>query len=355
MSNPLVSVVIPTYNTEKYITEALKSVFQQKYRPIEVIVVDDGSTDNTAEIIRKYVQTVQSVRDVDSCQTSETIEQLEQAKRSNERSDRTIRTSPTSKAIELIYIYQKNGGRASARNTGIRAARGKYVAFLDSDDLWTLWKLEKQVHTMEENTKIDFLFGDKQRFSDGGKIVIHSMFQKNGYDEKFFGDPLYVRNAYQKLLKANFIPTGTVILRRDCFERTGLFDESIYAEDYEFWLRIALFNTIGYANELWELERDREGSGSKNLKAVYLSNIQTLEKHERAYRERLSKLHINLNNIIRDAYRDTGYFFLTHDKLLARDCFKKSLLRGFQIKTLFYWIATFLGVSFVKAIQQARQ
>lgn len=363
MSNPLISVIIPTYNTEKFIVDALDSVFKQTYRPIEVIVVDDGSTDNTAEIIRKYVQTVQSIRDVDSCQTTETIEQLEQAERSNnsnilnecaDQTPRTIRTFLTSEAIELIYIYQKNGGRASARNTGIKAARGKYIAFLDSDDMWTPGKLEKQINIMEGNKNIDFLFGDKQRFSDNGKILTTSMFKKNNYDENFFGDPFYVRDAYKKLLHSNFIPTGTVIMKRECFDRTGLFDESIYAEDYEFWLRVALLNNMAFANELWELERDREGSGSKNLKAVYLSNISTFEKHEREFKDILLKLNIDINSKIRDAYLATGYFFLNHDRSLARQCFKRGILRGVQIRALLYWFSTFLGIPFIKTIRQLR-
>ncbi|MCK4485552.1 MAG: glycosyltransferase, partial [Desulfobacterales bacterium] len=265
------------------------------------------------------------------------------------------RTQQTQRT-HLTYIYQENGGRASARNTGIKAARGKYVAFLDSDDLWTPEKLEKQVEIMEGNENIDFLFGDKQRFSDDGTIITSSMFARRGYNADFFGDPLFVSDPYRKLLKANFIPTGTVILRRECFDRTGLFDEAIYVEDWEFWLRIALFNNLAYSNELWELERDREGSGSKNLKAVYLSNISILEKHEREFKTILTNLNIDLNSKIRDSYRDTGYFLLSaHDRLPARECLKKSLLRGFQIRTLLYWLSTFLGAFCVKAIQRLRE
>ena len=97
-------------------------------------------------------------------------------------------------------------------------------------------------------------------------------------------------------------------MKKECFDRSGLFDEAIYAKDWEFWLRIALFNNLVYSNELWELERDREGSGSKNLKAVYLSNISILEKHEREFNDILKNLNIDLNSKIRDSYRDTGYF-----------------------------------------------
>lgn len=310
---PTVSVIIPTYNTAKYIGHTIDSVLGQNYKDYEIIVVDDGSTDNTKEVLKPYME-------------------------------------------QIRYLYQKNSGRAGARNTGIKAARGRYVAFLDSDDLWTPGKLAKQVDIMDDNENIDFLFGDKQRFSDDGNIIISSMFTEKGYDENFFGDPLYVRNAYKKLLQEPYIPTGTVIMKKECLDKSGLFDETIYAEDWEFWLRIALFNKLAHSNELWELERDREGSGSKNLKAVYSSNITTLEKHEREFRDILLKLDIDLNSKIRESYRDTGYFLLLdHDILLARECFKKSILRGFQIRTLLYWLSTFLGVSCVKAIQRLRE
>ena len=310
--NPVVSVIIPTYNTAKYIGQTINSVLGQNYKDHEVIVVDDGSTDNTKEVLEPYME-------------------------------------------QIRYIRQKNSGRAGARNTGIKAARGKYIAFLDSDDLWTPGKLAKQVDIMDSNKDIDFLFGDKQRFSDDGTIIF-SMFTEKGYDENFFGDPLYVRDAYKKLLQEPYIPTGTVIMKKECFDRSGLFDETIYAEDWEFWLRIALFNNLAHSNKLWELERDREGSGSKNLKAVYLSNIETLEKHEREFKDILLELDIDLNSKLRDSYRNTGYFLLLgHDILPARKCFKKSLLREFNIKTFFYWLSTFLGVSCTKAIQRLRE
>ena len=332
---PLASVVIPTYNTAEYISEAIESVLAQTYKDFEIIVVDDGSTDNTYEVIKQCH--ANNMGDVELIEITNPLQQTQQTH-----------------LTKLIYIYQQNGGRANARNTGIKAARGKYVAFLDSDDMWTPGKLEKQIDIMESNDNIDFLFGDKQRFSDDGKIITTSMAKKQGFDENFFGDPLYVRDAYRKLLQGNFIPTGTVMVKRESFERTGLFDESVYVEDYEFWLRVALFNNMAHSNHLWELERDREGSGSKNLKAVYLSNISIFEKHEREFKDILLKHDINLNSKIRDTCTATGYLLLNNDSLLARECFKKSLLRGFQMRTLFYWLSTFLGVSCTKAIQRIR-
>lgn len=308
-----VSVIIPTYNTGQYICDAIDSVVNQSYENFEIIVVDDGSSDNTKQILKPYM-------------------------------------------TRIKYIYQDNGGRASARNTGIRVAQGKYIAFLDSDDLWTSGKLEKQIMIMEENEEIDFLFGDKQRFRDDGTITTSSMFAKRGYGAEFFGDPLYVRDAYEKLLGEPFIPTGTVIMKRECFDRTGLFDEAIYAEDWEFWLRVGLFTRLAYSTDLWELERDREGSGSKYLKNVYLSNIAALEKHERQFKNILKPLDIDLNFRIRELYRDTGYFLLFNgEQFLARECLKKSIKRGFQTRTLAYLFISFLGLSFAKALQSLRR
>jgi glycosyltransferase involved in cell wall biosynthesis len=286
--------LIPAYNEVAYIADVVVGVLKH----VPAVVVDDGSTDNTREVLTPYLERIR-------------------------------------------YIRQENGGRSKARNTGIREAMGRYIAFLDSDDHWIPNKLGQQIAMLSRHREIDFLFGDKQRFADDGTIIIESMFRLKGYDSNYFGDGLYVRNPYRKLLDGNFVPTGTVIMKRECFEQIGLFDELIYAEDFEFWLRVALFCTMAYASELWELERDRPGSGSKNLKAVYLSHLDTFEKHERVYADMLRGLGIDLNAKIRDVARDIGLFLMDTEKVVARECFGKSLKRGFRFKTFVRWLATF--------------
>lgn len=303
----LVSIVIPTYNTAEYISQTLDSIFEQTYKDYETIVVDDGSTDNTRDVLDPYMD-------------------------------------------QIHYIYQENRGRSEARNTGIKAALGKYVAFLDSDDLWPPGKLERQIEILEGDGDIDFLFGDKQRFSNDGSIIIGSMFREKGYGESFFGDSVYVRDPYKKLLDEPYIPTGTVIMKKEFFEKTGLFDRNIYAEDWEFWLRVALFGKMAYAEELWELERDRPGSGSKNLKAVYTSNIMTLEKHEREYGPLLQELGVDINSKLQLAYKNFGYFLLKSEKILAREYFKKSMSRKFDVRALSYLIFSFLPSFAIQAV-----
>src|SRR5882757_4082321 len=111
MNTPLVSVIMPAYNAEKYIAEAINSVKQQTYTAWELIVIDDGSTDNTAAIIKKYAGTDN----------------------------------------RIMYTYQANGGQGKARNNGLKKATGEYVAFLDADDLWIPEKLNTQVEIMHAN------------------------------------------------------------------------------------------------------------------------------------------------------------------------------------------------------------
>lgn len=119
--NPLISVIIPVYNCEKYINEAINSVLKQNYYPLEIIVVDDGSTDKTQEKIKEF-------------------------------------------GSQITYIYQKNGGTAKARNNGIKNAKGDYFAFLDADDIWVENKLKMQMEIFAKNPEIDLVFGQIQQF-----------------------------------------------------------------------------------------------------------------------------------------------------------------------------------------------
>ena len=125
---PKVSVVICTYNLARYICEAIESVLNQTYRDYELIVIDDGSVDNTKAILNKYVG-------------------------------------------KLRYIYRENGGLPSARNLGIRLSKGKYVAFLDADDIWLPDKLQKQVKAIEEDDDVGLFYTAKYMMDANGRLT----------------------------------------------------------------------------------------------------------------------------------------------------------------------------------------
>ena len=276
MNNPLVSVIIPAYNADKFISQAFDSVFAQSYRPIEIIVVDDGSTDSTAEIIKDY-QVIKNSKFYNSDE------------------------------INLIYIFQENAGQSKARNAGIRAAKGKYIAFLDADDLWTPIKLERQMNYLESNSEISLVFGDMMIFDKEG-ILVDSAFKKYGYPECDKNGR--VLNAFENLLDRNFISVGTVFLKKNCLEGSGYFDESIrYAEDYDLWLRITLKFEIGCIPEIFRFKRMHDSNLSNNKVNFYYSRIYILNKLNAHYSNILKSKSIALNKYVSETIKELSYFF----------------------------------------------
>src|SRR3990172_7360951 len=181
---PKVSVIIPTYNREKYIVETLQSVFEQTFTDYEVIVIDDGSTDNTSVVLKPYLD-------------------------------------------RIVYIRKPNGGQGSARNVGIKKAKGEYIAFLDSDDLWLPEKLEIQVRYLDGHPEAGLVFTDMVIFCQD-ESGMHQELKEIHYRG---GDI-----SFRTLLKWNFVPNLTVMARQSCINTAGLFDESrdlIGIEDYD--------------------------------------------------------------------------------------------------------------------------
>jgi glycosyltransferase involved in cell wall biosynthesis len=186
MSEPTVSVVIPSYNYGHFVTEAVESVLAQTWRASEIIVVDDGSTDDTRQRLQPYADRVR-------------------------------------------YLYQANQGLPAARNTGIRASRGDHVALLDSDDKWHPRKLEFQVACLARRPEVALV---------AGKVAADL---QTGWPD--LGDPAQAVarpvTAHELMIRSRFGPSG-VLIRKECFETVGLFDTSLRsAEDRDMWIRIA--------------------------------------------------------------------------------------------------------------------
>ncbi|GAH74960.1 unnamed protein product, partial [marine sediment metagenome] len=169
-NKPTVSVIIPTYNRAYLIGRAIQSVLNQTYQDFEIIVVDDGSTDDTEEIVRSF------------------------------------------KDKRIGYVrHEKNKGAAAARNTGIKAAKSEYIAFQDSDDEWLPEKLEKQMKVFENAPpEVGVVYTDFLRIKGNKKIHIPFSWvtQKEG-------------NIHKELLKGNFVTTQSVVIRKKCFKKSG--------------------------------------------------------------------------------------------------------------------------------------
>ncbi|MDO8664757.1 MAG: glycosyltransferase [Candidatus Liptonbacteria bacterium] len=188
--NPLVSIVIPAYNSERYIKETIDSAIAQTYQHIEIIVVDNASKDRTKEILEPYVA-----------------------------------------EGKVRYLYNEtNRGAAGARNVGIHEAKGEYIALLDSDDIFLPEKVERQVAYLEAHPECDVCYCALYHFYDGKPEKLLKL------DYSYYsGD-----SVFPMLFQKNFINPGTTMLRRSVFEKAGYFDESYrHSEDFEFFLRIA--------------------------------------------------------------------------------------------------------------------
>ncbi len=226
-----VSVIIPTYNRAHLIERSVKSVLNQTYKNLEVIVVDDGSKDNTEEIIK-------SIND-----------------------DR------------IIYYKQENGGAAKARNTGVNLATADYIAFHDSDDCWREDKLEKQMKYFLENPYFGMVYCDyKMHRLDGSTYCVPSDFSMIGELE---GD------MFLTILVNNAIGTPTMVLKKEIFEEVSGFDNSLHClEDWDFALKVAEYYYIGYVREPLVDAYQQEGSVSSNGEGYFDTRCKMIAKYK---------------------------------------------------------------------------
>lgn len=222
---PTVSIIVPTYNRAAYILEALDSVFVQTYSDYEIIVVDDGSTDNTAEVLKTLV-------DQD----------------------------------KIHYVHQENGGESAARNHGIRLAQGKYIAFLDSDDLFLPSKLEKQVTFLDDHPDIGFVQSWYSKFNDAGE-------QLGVRNTSIFSGWVYPKIL---LFWAVLMAVPCVLVRREVLAEIGGFDENQYwGPDLDLWRRITKKHPVGVIPEVLSKIRVHPG----NLSANKLDAVKWFERY----------------------------------------------------------------------------
>jgi len=224
--NPLVSVVIPVFNSERFLREAVQSVLAQQYSPIEIIVVDDGSTDNTATVARSLPETVR-------------------------------------------YLHQTNQGPAAARNRGIEQAQGSLIAFADADDLWPPAKLEQQLPYLIKDPKIDIVLGRIQQ-------VLLSETVDGPTRAQQFAEPAFSVNL------------GSAVIRKSVFERVGLFDETMrYSEDVDWFMRAREGGAaIGTIDAVTLFYRQHEQNMTRGKSTSELNVLKALKKSLDRRRER---------------------------------------------------------------------
>jgi glycosyltransferase involved in cell wall biosynthesis len=233
------SILVPAYNVEAYLEEALESAFAQTYPAIQVIVVNDGSTDRTAEVIAPY-------RD------------------------------------RITYVEQANGGLAAARNRALREATGDFVALLDADDVWVPTRLERLISFLDGHPEVGFVTSDaylmNEREPSTTRYYDHYEFLLNG-------DPFGSPRQHYWILFGNFV-MGMTVTRRELFARHGEFEPSLRtSEDWDMWIRfIQGGERVGLVPEPLCYYRIREGGLSRNLPQMYNDAVRVAERAARRLR-----------------------------------------------------------------------
>jgi hypothetical protein len=227
----LVSVIIPCYNRSRIVRETIDSVLAQTYGKFEALVIDDGSTDATRDVVSSY-------------------------------------TDP-----RIRYFYRENGGLSAARNSGLNAACGEFVAFLDSDDAWHPWKLAAQLEIFRRHPEAGLVWSDMSTFRNTGEILserhlrtYYAVYESVDFERTreragtlaelvldapliFAGCPYYVGDVFQEMFGGNLVHPSTAIVRRERLQKSGPFEPEITgpgAEDYHFYFRVSAYGPVAF-------------------------------------------------------------------------------------------------------------
>ncbi len=249
---PLISVIIPVYNNAYFIAQALDSVLSQSITDIEVIVVDDGSTDESASIVQSY-----AVRDQ-----------------------------------RLKYIHQVNQGVAVSRNTGIKQSSGEFIAFIDGDDVWLPDHLKDLLHVMQGHEEIGLAHANITTISESGEILRTLKRPTELLSGNIF-KPLLLRDI--------FVILSTVMIRRQCCDKVGLFDEALTrlgSEDRDLWLRITFEFKARYVDRIITHYRINSNGLSSNHENMVKGRLYVVEKlfreskiNQQLRRKAISRIH----------------------------------------------------------------
>jgi glycosyltransferase involved in cell wall biosynthesis len=262
MTAPLVSIIIPAYNARRFVRTAVESTLAQTHQRVEVIVVDDGSTDDTAAVLA-------SIRN------------------------------------RILWVSRANGGPAAARNTGLTLATGEYVTFLDADDRILPDKLRRQLHCLAGTPSAGWVYCDVLYVDEGGRHLYRA-------SERF----AYAKRArleghlFPELFSGNFIPVHAPLFRRQCLREVEPLDENrrlIGQEDWDLLLRLSVRAEAAYVPEVLAECLVHSGSLSANPTARDRGRFHTLDKAARIFPDQIRALGSQGRRIVADTHNWFGY------------------------------------------------
>ncbi len=310
---PRVSVVIPTYNSAKFLSCSITSVINQTFKDFEIIVVDDGSFDDTEKILKPYLK-------------------------------------------DIRYFYQKNSGSAKARNIGINKANGEWIAFLDSDDYWENNHIEMMISKQKKNPEADLIYGGKCWIDQYGNGIKDVPLQ-SAYPEGWI---------FSKLFYDNYISTSsTVFARRSVLIDLGGFNEQPVfrnAQDYDMWLRLAANSIIVSIPELiinyrrHDNNKTLDSAGKTKGVLAALNNAVCMvlanKVHENNHPEQ-----INVIKRMTGVYKDftMGLFYIGNYKEVRKIAFEGIKKKYFSLNLIIIWCLSWIKPEFINKLRKWRK
>ena len=329
MNSPKVSVIIPTYNRLEKCRRTVQSVLDQTFQDFEILLIDDGSVDDTATVIPKM-------------------------------------------SDKIRYIYQENQGCLVARNNGMMEARGEYIAFLDSDDTWVSWKLELQVKYLNKYKDCGLVWTDMKAVNENYDVFndkyIRTMYGAYNYFkfdeiaeniipvrevfpeilEEYADANAYQGNFYSWMFMGSMAHTSVVLFRKEILKRTGLYETSFKKQHgcYDFYLRIARLNKIAFIDVPTLNYMVGASDQITRPELQFLAALNTLRSIQKAFLFHKDEVFLP-NNLLKTRfaklYKWIGMSAVGKDKAAARKYFLKSLcIKVNQPRLIYYVVISFI-------------
>lgn len=314
LRNPTVSVVIPTYNRARFLPAAVASVRAQTYPCDEILIVDDGSVDDTPEVVNALGAGVRLIR-------------------------------------------QANAGPAAARNRGIQEARGTLVAFLDTDDRWLPGKIEAQVDLFLRMPDLGLACADMSVENGEGVCLVESNFRLRGLYEEFAalgGTP--IPNAPRRLLELNFVNTSTVLARRDLLQGLGGFDKRLrYGEDLELWLRIAAQRPVACVPSVQEIRVEHDSNVTRSVEPMLRGYVQMARAIREGFNSQMHQWGVDPDRYVANCLADLGYWYFSNNQMAqAREAMSASFRESANLRSVVYLVGSLLPDGVRHAIRRLK-
>jgi glycosyltransferase involved in cell wall biosynthesis len=315
MSDFTVSVVIPTYNRARFLPAAVASVRAQSYPCDEIVIVDDGSSDNTSEVVAALGPGVRLIR-------------------------------------------QANSGPAAARNRGIDEARGDLVAFLDTDDRWLPGKLDAQVDLFRREPALGLVCADMAIESGAGVQLVESNFVLRGLQQAFAAlDGRPIPDAPRQLLELNFVNTSTVVAKRQLLRTLGGFDTRLrYGEDLELWLRIAARHPIACVASVQEVRVEHDSNVTRSIEPMLQGYVQMSKAIREWAGSDMAQWGVEADHYVATCIADLGYWYFSNDRMSdARRTMAASFREAANSRSIVYFAGSLLPGPLLRLFRRLKQ